>query len=654
MKNNWDYYSTKEFEREYFYDGDDLGVRYSKSDTSFRIWAPTADYVNLKLYTKGEGNNLIEAFPMNRDVKGTWYININKYGSMDGFYYVYEIRVNNQVNEVVDPYARAVGVNGKRAMIIDLEKTNPQGWDRAVRPKFCNTTDAIIYELHVRDLSISESSGIKNKGKFLGLAEVGTKNSKGYKTGLDHIKELGITHLQLLPIFDYKTVDESRLNEAQYNWGYDPQNYNVPDGSYSTDPYNGECRVKEFKEMVKALHDNGIRLIMDVVYNHTADTIDSEFNKILPGYFYRSVNGQFTNGSGCGNETASERAMVRKFIVDSVIYWAREYKISGFRFDLMGLHDIETMNLIRTELDKIDPSIILYGEGWDAGGCPYPEEKRGLKRNVKKLLRIGAFSDDLRDAIRGHVFNNLEKGFVSGAPYLEESLKFGIVGGVFHSQIDMSKVRYSREPWASTPAQSISYVSAHDNLTLWDKLQISNPDSTRQELIQMNKMAIAIMLTSQGIPFIHGGEDILRTKDGDENSYKSPDSVNMIDWEEKTRNIDYFNYVKGLIEFRKSHPALRIMDTYEVEQKLRFYNQQELPEGNIVAYTIGKHAGGDSAKTILIIHNGDRISHKVNLPKGEWHVYINGSNAGNECLEIITEGIIEVQSISTNVLIKKQ
>lgn len=644
-------YSSQEFNTEYFYQGDDLGAVYTKEKTSFRLWAPTADGVSLNLYEKGDGDNLIKSLQMNNDINGTWVIELEE--DLNGVYFTYEVDVEGQINEAVDPYAKSVGVNGNRGMILDLSDTNPDGWDEDIKPEFKDPTDAIIYELHVRDLSISDTSGINNKGKYLGLTETGTKNDAGLSTGLDHMKELGITHLHLLPVYDHRSIDETDLESNSFNWGYDPQNYNAPEGSYSTDPYNGETRVKEFKEMVTALHKNDIRVVMDVVYNHTGATGDSDFNKIVPKYYYRMDENNFSNGSGCGNETASERAMVRKFIVDSVVYWAKEYHIDGFRFDLMGLHDIETMNEVRKALDEIDPSIIIYGEGWKAGDSPYPQEKLALKQNALEMPGIAVFSDDIRDAVKGHVFNSHEKGFVSGESGLEESIKFGVVGGINHPQVNYPLVKYSKEPWANSPSQAVNYVSAHDNLTLWDKFEASNPDDSREMKIKMNKMSSAIVLTSQGIPFIHAGEDILRTKGGDENSYKSPDSVNMIDWDLKTENKDVFDYYQGLISFRKLHPELRMTDADDVVENLTFFEVgKELPQDNMVGYIISESENDDIDEGIIVIHNGNVDAQDVKIPEGAWDVYINDEKAGTDVLETISTGHARVSGVSTMVLTK--
>lgn len=645
-------FSTKEFENAFYYEGNDLGSVYTKEATSFRVWAPTASDVKLNLYKEGLGDNIIKSVSMIKDIKGTW-IHTEK-SDLNGVYYTYSVTVNGVTKEATDPYAKTTGANGKRGMVLDLTATNPKGWNTVSKPILTNATDAVIYELHVRDISSDSSSSIKNTGKYLGLTERGTVNTAGLPTGIDHLVDLGITHLHLLPSFDYASVDETKLDENQFNWGYDPENYNVPEGSYSTDPYNGEVRVNEFKQMVQTLHENDISVVMDVVYNHTSETADSNFNKIVPDYYYRKDGETFSNGSGCGNETASERAMVRKYIVDSVVYWATEYKVDGFRFDLMGLHDIETMNAVREALNKIDPSILIYGEGWTGGNSTLPEYQRALKANASKLNDIAVFSDDLRDGIKGSVFVDTEQGFVSGREGMENTIRFGIVGSTMHSGIDYSKVNYSDEPWANAPTGTINYASAHDNLSLWDKLATSNSEDSVEDRIKMNKLSSAIVLTSQGIPFFQAGEEILRSKvkeDGtfDSNSYKSSDAVNSIKWDTKTDNIDVYNYYKGLIAFRKAHPALRMATTEEVQNNLTFV---EGLEANVVAYEIKNAPNGESAEGIFVIHNANKQDITVTLPNGTWNVYVNDEKAGTEILSTITDGKAVVSSISTLVLTK--
>lgn len=630
------FYSSKEFENKYFYNKSDLGVTLKKDSTSFKVWAPTAEKVVLNIFKEGTGENLLFSTPMKKIEKGCWYLKIDK--NLENFYYTYSITTSNTTNEAVDLYAKALGINGKRGMIVDLEKTNPKHWNSTKKPKFKNPTDAIVYEIHVRDFSMDNSSGIKNKGKFLGMVEKNSKNSSGLSTGLDHLKELEVTHIQILPSFDYASINEENSKNS-FNWGYDPENYNVPEGSYSSNPYIGTVRIKEFKEMVQELHKNGIRVIMDVVFNHTAKTSDSNFNKTVPDYFYRKENGNFSNASGCGNETASERAMVRKYIVDSVVFWAKEYKIDGFRFDLMGIHDIETMNEIRSALNKVDPTIIIYGEPWTASSSPYPEEKRAVKINTSKLNGIGVFNDDIRDGIKGHVFNATGKGFATGLQDQEERIKFGVVGACSHPQVTYA------EPWAKSPIQSINYVSAHDNLTLWDKIATSNKEDSRETRVAMNKLSASIVFLSQGIPFFQGGEEILRSKplpNGgfDENSYKSPDSINSIKWDEKTTNIDVFNYYKGLIAFRKATPELRMTSQKEIKKNIVFF--ENLPK-NVVAFKIKKN--------LIVIFNANKEEISFNLPKGDWKIFINKETAGTKPLNHV-KNVVSVPSISAMVLKK--
>ncbi len=638
-------FNTKAFEATYGYDGA-LGAIYTPAKTSFRLWAPTATNVLLNTYANGTDGNPQKSVALTRDAKGTWIYEAAE--DMKGVYYTYSITVLGLTNEAVDPYARAVGVNGKRAMVIDLASTNPTGWDSIKRPAFKNSTDAIIYEAHLRDLSVSPDSGIKNKGKFLGLTEENTQTPNGIKTGLSHLVELGITHLHLLPVFDFRSIDETTLDKNSFNWGYDPQNFNVPEGSYSTDPYKAEVRVKEFKEMVMALHKNDIRVVMDVVYNHTGASADSDFSKIVPNYYYRfNDNGSFSNGSGTGNETASDRIMMRKFIVDSVVYWASEYKVDGFRFDLMALHDIETMNAVRVALDKVDPSILIYGEGWTGGASPLPDVEKALKKNISQISGVAAFSDDIRDAIKGFVFNNLDKGFVNGGLNLEESIKFGIIASTMNINVDYTKVKYSKTPYAKTPSSVVSYVEAHDNLTLWDKLKLTNPDATEAQLIAMDRMANAIVLTSQGTSFLHAGSDFLRTKNGNGNSYNSPDAINQLVWERKGTYIDTFKYFQGLIAMRKAHPAFRMMSADLIRKNLRFLT---MPQPNMVGYTISNNANGDSWKNIAVLMNANDKAIDVTLEKGGWVVMVNGEKAGNKVLSSISGKTITIQPHTLMVL----
>jgi len=610
---------TKNYAAYPVYTGRDLGLTYSAAQSSFRIWAPTAEKVQLRLYAEGTGGEPLQEKEMKKDKDGTWTLTLT--GNQQGRFYTFSALINGQwLAEVPDPYAKATGVNGKRAMVIDLSSTNPQGWEQDRSPALPQATDAVIYELHVRDASIDTHSGIQQKGKFLGLAEKGTVNTAGLSTGLDHLKEMGVTHIHLLPFFDYNSVDETNPDK-KYNWGYDPLNYNVPEGSYATDPYNGATRIKEFKQLVKALHENGMKVVMDVVYNHTGLTDNSNFNQLVPGYYYRqTADGKLSNATACGNETASERAMVRKFIIESMAYWAKEYHIDGFRVDLMGVHDITTMNLASRELNRIKPGILLYGEGWTAGASPLPDSARALKKNVSKLEKIAVFSDDIRDGIKGSVFEHEDRGFVSGKQSTEESIKFGIVASCLHPQVDYTKVNYSKSPYARQPFQTVTYAECHDNHTLWDKLAISAKDATEEQRKQMHKLALSIVLTSQGIPFLHAGTEFLRSKKGVENSYESPDSINAIEWDEKTKHKDVVDYVKGLIALRKAHPAFRMTSAAAIATNLHFL---ETGPG-LIAYTLNGSAVKDQWKKILVCFNGNAEQKTLPL-QGVWQVAVKNN-----------------------------
>ncbi len=638
-----DIYSTEEFESEYTYDGNDLGATWSKDATTFKLWAPTADAVSVNLYKEGEAgkDDKIETVEMEKGDKGVW--SVEKSGDLNGVYYTYTVQVDGKENEACDPYAKTTGVNGNRAMVIDMTSTNPEGWDEDVRPNTdLKITDAFIYELQVRDLSSDESSGITNVGKFLGLTETGTTTPSGVSTGLDHMKELGITHVHLNPVYDFATVDESKLDSEQYNWGYDPKNYNVPEGSYSTDPYHGEVRVEEFKQMVETLHQNGISVVLDVVYNHTYSGEDYCFNQIVPGYFHRiSENGVWSNGSGCGNDVASERAMVSKYIVDSVTYWAEEYHIDGFRFDLVGLTDVDTINAIRASLDEIDPSIIMYGEGWSMDTQTTKEGvKLATQTNAENMPGMALFSDNIRDAVKGSVFEATEPGYVNGD-----------VTGTYST---IMKSAEGKPGWSATASQVINYVSCHDNLTLWDKINSTSADKTLEERTKQNLLAASIVYTSQGTPFILAGEEMLRSKvkdDGtfDENSYSSPDSVNSIKWssldDENTKMV--YEFYKGLIAFRKAHPALQMEST--TTEQIEFYNQGD--NKGVIAYQIEPEAAGASGN-VFVIYNPLENDVTVTLPEGKWDVYVKGQKAGNEVLETVS-GDVSVESVSCMVLVKE-
>lgn len=629
------------------YEGDDLGFTYTSEATVFKMWSPAAQEVMVNVYKQGNGDDLEGSFKMKRGNDGEWSFTLN--GDHKNKYYTYQVRQNGQLlQEKPDLYSVAVGVNGQRSMIVSLDDTDPAGWENDQRPALENYTDIVLYELHIRDISIHETSGAQYKGKYLALTEEGTKSPNGLSTGLDHIKELGVTHVHLLPTFDHKSIDETRLDEAQYNWGYDPLNYNVPEGSFSTDPYDGRTRIKEFKEMVKAFHSNGIRVILDVVYNHTGQTEDSNFNQLVPDYFYRQrADGSFSDASACGNETASERLMMRKYMIESVKHWINEYHLDGFRFDLMGIHDMTTMNEISAAVRAIDPTIFVYGEGWKAGDSPLPDDQLALKANTFKMEKVSAFSDDLRDGLKGSVFEHEQRGFVSQGNGTKESIKFGIVASTQHPQINYEAVNYSNAPWATDPSQTISYVSCHDNHTLFDRLQISNPEATERELIKMHKLAETIVLTSQGVPFIHAGMEMLRTKNGEENSYNLPDEINQIVWSRKEKYEEVFNYYKNLIALRKAHPAFRMPNTEMIQEHLQFL---DIEGENFLAYRLKDHANGDTWKEILVMLNGSDLNKTLALPKGRWTLVGNGEIINQNGIGRSRSGSITVPAMTAFIL----
>jgi pullulanase len=530
-------------------------------------------------------------------------------------------------------FAKAVGVNGKRGAIIDMEKTNPAHWCCDQHPVIKSPADLVIYEMHHRDFSINRKDA-KYPGKFLALTE---------PWAIEHLKSLGVNAIHILPSYDYGSVDETRLNEPQYNWGYDPVNYNVPEGGYSTNPYKPEVRIKEFKQMVKALHDTGIRVILDVVYNHTYDIEHSNFQRTYPDYFYRkTADGAYSNGSGCGNETASDKPMMRKFMIESVKYWINEYHIDGFRFDLMGVHDIQTMNEIRKAVDAIDPSLFIYGEGWSAGSCAIPNEQLGMKANIPQMPTIAAFSDEIRDALRGPFSDDTKPAFLAGLADNKESLKFGIVGAIQHPQIDMTKVNYSQKPWAIEPTQMISYVSCHDDMCLVDRLQSSIPGITTEELIKLDMLAQTAVFTSQGVPFMLSGEELLRDKKGVHNSFESPDSINQLPWDNLKKYPQVFNYYKNLIQLRKKHPAFRLANADLVRKHLEFI---DTPEG-VVAFRLKNYAGRDDWRNIFVVLNANKEPIEFSIPDGSYTVVCCDGNINENGLGTIkgTKTVVDSQS----------
>ena len=607
---------------------------YSKVKTLFKLNAPTTvnldgmtgattqidkkKQVEIHIYEDGQGGKAIKTIKMKASGENRWEATVK--GDLKGKFYTFDIGKG----ETPGVFAKAVGVNGMRGAIVDMAETNPQGWENDQRPVIQSPADLVIYEMHWRDFSIDVSSGLKNKGKFLALTE---------PKAIEHLKSLGVNAVHILPSFDYASVDETKLDTPQYNWGYDPKNYNVPEGSYSTDPYNPVTRIKEFKQMVQALHKAGIRVILDVVYNHTFNIDHSNFQLTYPDMYYRkTADGKYSDGSGCGNETASEKPLMREFMLESVKYWIDEYHIDGFRFDLMGVHDIETMQQIRAEVNKIDPSIYIYGEGWSAGSCAYPVDKLAMKANAQQLNGIAAFSDDMRDALRGPFSDDHKGALLAGIPGEEESLKFGIVGGIAHPQVDMTKVNYDKKPWTNNPTEQVSYVSCHDDMCLVDRLKASIPSLTDKnipekertaELIRIDQLAQTAVFTSQGVPFILCGEEMLRDKKGVHNSYNSPDSINHLDWNNLQRYPQLFAYYKNLILLRKNHPAFRLATGDKVRQHLEFLpavNSKDVKQDCLVGFLLKDLQGIDAWKTIVVIYNFNKEAKEMAIPEGNYTI----------------------------------
>lgn len=607
---------------------------YSKVKTLFKLNAPTTvnldgmtgattqidkkKQVEIHIYEDGQGGKAIKTIKMKASGENRWEATVK--GDLKGKFYTFDIGKG----ETPGVFAKAVGVNGMRGAIVDMAETNPQGWENDQRPVIQSPADLVIYEMHWRDFSIDASSGLKNKGKFLALTE---------PKAIEHLKNLGVNAVHILPSFDYASVDETKLDTPQYNWGYDPKNYNVPEGSYSTDPYNPVTRIKEFKQMVQALHKAGIRVILDVVYNHTFNIDHSNFQLTYPDMYYRkTADGKYSDGSGCGNETASEKPLMREFMLESVKYWIDEYHIDAFRFDLMGVHDIETMQQIRAEVNKIDPSIYIYGEGWSAGSCAYPVDKLAMKANTQQLNGIAAFSDDMRDALRGPFSDDHKGALLAGIPGEEESLKFGIVGGVAHQQVDMTKVNYDKKPWTNNPTEQVSYVSCHDDMCLVDRLKASIPSLTdknipekerKAELIRIDQLAQTAVFTSQGVPFILSGEEMLRDKKGVHNSYNSPDSINHLDWNNLQRYPQLFTYYKNLIQLRKNHPAFRFATGDKVRQHLEFLpavDSKDVKQDCLVGFLLKDLQGIDAWKTIIVIYNFNKEAKEMAIPEGTYTI----------------------------------
>lgn len=623
---------TNEFDLAFYYEGDDLGALYDKEETAFKVWAPTASNVTLKLYnTKGFAQQHIE---MIRGEKGVWFT--IQAGDLEGYYYRYNVCVNNSWREAVDPYVKATSANGEYGVVIDLEKTKVTH-QSSFLPPCPSLTDAIIYETHIRDFSIHPKSGVKHKGKYKAFCEEGTRGPNNSKTCLDYIVDLGITHLELLPFNDFGGVDETS-QEDQYNWGYNPVHYNVPEGSYATNPYDPYVRIIETKEMIEALHRKGIRVMMDVVYNHVYIRELSSFRKIVPGYFFRyNEMGLPSNGTGVGNDIASERLMVRKFILDSIQYWIKEYNVDGFRFDLMGILDIDTMNAIRVMIDKINPTILLIGEGWNLN-TPIPDTQKATIMNADKMPRIAHFNDIFRDTVKGSIFNLQEKGFISGNDKKKEPLRELLAGSI--------TLTVGTKGMFESPTQTVNYVECHDNHTLWDKLQLTNPEESEEIRKRRESLAIAMVLFSQGIPFLHSGIEFFRTKYGEGNSYNLPDDINQLDWIRKSMYEDHISFVRTLISIRKSHPAFRFTT---LEQIKKHYNWLSTPPG-LAGYMLDHLQGIDTWSKIMVFFNNSLTIQLYSLLNDEdWYVAVDGDQASEQGLRTIKNKII-IKPLSTAVL----
>lgn len=597
---------------------------YTPESTIFTLLAPDGSQPKLRIYKEGEDGKAIKTVKMKR--VGTDSFTATVKGDLQGKFYTFDVGKG----ECPGVFAKAVGINGKRAAVIDMKKTNPAGWDNDTFVYTKNPCDLVIYEMHHRDYSIDESANIKDGGKYLALT---------HHNALQHLKDLGVNAVHFQPSFDYASVDESRLDVPQFNWGYDPVNYNVPEGSYSTDPYKPDVRIYEFKRMVQSLHDAGIRVIMDVVLNHTMDVENSNFERTYPGYFYRlKKDGSLANGSGCGNETASEKPYMRKYMIESFKYWASEYHIDGFRVDLMGIHDIETMNAIQKAVKEINPSAFIYGEGWAAEAPQLPESQLAMKVNASKLDGIAAFSDEMRDALRGPFSDDKKTAFLGALPGNEESIKFGIAGAVKHPQIDVKKVNYTQAFWAKQPYQMISYVSCHDDMCLTDRLRASIPNITTEELIRLDLLAQTAVFTSQGVPFMLAGEEMLRDKKGVHNSYNSPDDINHLDWNNLKKYPQVFEYYSRLIALRKNHPAFRLGDADLVRKHLEF-----LPsKGGVVAFHLKQNAGGDEWQDIVVVLNANKKAVEMELPVSSYTIVCKDGIVDENGIQTIHDNKVEV------------
>ena len=596
---------------------------YSPSKTQFAFWSNVAEQMEIHLYDAADATEF-ETVALTKGANDFWTASVK--GNLAGKYYTVRSFQNGEwAPEAPGIFAKAVSINGQRAAIIDFAATNPEGWAQDVRPAMPDMTDIVVYETHLRDFTMSPNSGIEHKGKFLGLTE---------EAPLNYLKELGITHLQILPMFDYGSIDETNLAQNRYNWGYDPVNYNVPEGGYSTDPEDPACRVREAKQMIQALHKAGIRVVMDVVYNHTYDVMGCALGRVVPQYFYRlNEDGTYANGSGCGNETASDHEMYRKFMVESVCYWAREYHIDGFRFDLMGIHDQETMRQIRAALDEIDPTILTYGEGWAAMSPAYPYEELAMKQWTYKMPRVGAFSDDIRNALIGSPFDH-DPGFASGNPAGVKDVMRGLI---------------ACPEWSGEPMQHVSYITCHDNYCLRDRIEVSTKGVSEETRLRMNKVAQTAVLVSQGMSFLYGGEELYRTKQGIDNSYQSPDSINIIPWENLEKYADLHEYYKQMIAIRRAHKGFRLGSAEAVEEHVEFLDADN---DQVIVYRIKDLEGIDTAKSLLVILNGSAENVSCELPEmsGECVILAQNGQANVAGIDFAPYDKIDVAPYSATII----
>lgn len=603
---------------------------YTPEKTIFTFWSSVAEKMEVRLYNTYDATEF-EVITL-QEKEGDFWTATVKGDQLGKFYTVCSYQNGEWGQESPGIFAKAVSVNGQRAAIIDMQATNPEGWENDQRPAMTDPTDVVVYETHMRDFTIDATSGIANKGKFIAFTEQGTQTAEGLASGIDHLKELGITHIQILPMYDYGSIDETTLGLNKYNWGYDPVNYNVPEGGYSTNPYDPATRIREAKTMIQALHAAGIRVIMDVVYNHTYSVEGCALGRVVPQYFYRmNEDGTYANGSGCGNETASDKEMMRQFMVESLCYWAREYHIDGFRFDLMGIHDQETMRQIRAALDEIDPSIITYGEGWAASSPAYPYEQLAMKQWTYTMPRVGAFSDDIRNALIGSPFDH-HRGFASGNTASRDAVRYGLV---------------ACPDWSGEPMQHVSYVTCHDNYCLRDRIEVAAAEETEATKLRMNKLAQTAVMVSQGMTFFYGGEELFRTKQGVENSYQSPDSINVIEWSNKQTYSDLFAYYREIIKIRRQHKGFRLGTAELVKNHVEF---PETTQEGLIIYRIKDLQGIDTASSLVVLLNGTAEAIEAEVPQATYTVLAQDAQANANGMGTIEAGKVQVAPYSATIL----